>query len=461
MELTIYREILDIILSYSSDGILITDSKGKALAYSETYRNYLGASRELLETKTIRDFYNEGWLSSPVIYQVVESKAPSTDFITYYKTNKKILVTGVPVFKNDALEHIILTFRDLSEIKKLEEQLLEQRKLLSKVNHQFQLMKTDALLLTKNRDMLKVEDLIRNVTNHDSPIILFGETGVGKSIFAEKIHNLSNRFKTGQFIKVDCASIPESLLELELFGYEKGAFTDARKEGKEGLIELADKGTLFLDEIGELTLPLQSKLLNVLEDKKIRRIGATRQAEVDVRIISATNQDLKLMIQEKTFRKDLFYRLNVLPITIPPLRERKEDILPLIKHFEKVYTIKYNIEKRISPKACQDLLNYEWPGNVRELMHVVERMLLTDETITLKEIKNVKEEGGLSSLGDILSNSSELTLKEYLNLMEKKYILNIVDTSKTLKEAADKMDIEISTLVRKKQKYNIYKSYQR
>lgn len=461
MESAIHKNILEVILRHSSDGILVTDCNGKVIAYSEIYRSFLGASKELLKEKTINDFYKEGWLSTPVVYKVVQTRQQYSDFITYHKTGKEILVTGIPVFgKNNGLEYVVLAFKDLSEIKKIEQELIEQKELVKRYKRHLSQNPTTSEL-TRNKEMQKTEDMIHNAAKYDSPIILFGETGVGKSMFAEKIHNLSKRFETGQFIKVNCANIPENLLELELFGYEKGAFTDARKEGKEGLVELADKGTLFLDEIGELNLNLQSKLLGVLEDKTVRRLGATKYKEVDIRIISATHQDLREMVKAKTFRKDLFYRLNVFPIVIPPLRHRKEDIIPLCKHFEKIYAKKYNTTKQFSPKTYQDLLNYEWPGNIRELMHVVERLLLTDETIVLNELAPEKQGNDFIDLAEnITANSGHLPLKTFMETMEKKYILSILDSTRTLKEAAHKMDIETSTLVRKKQKYNIYPRYQ-
>lgn len=458
-ESQIHKKILEVILRYSSDGILVTDFNGKAIAYSETYRSFLGASNEIIKDKTINDFYNEGWLSTPVVYKVVQTRQQYSDFISYYKTGKTILVTGIPVFsENNFLEYVVLAFKDLSEIKKLETELIEQKELVKKYKrHLFQSPKKSEL--TRNKEMQKIEDMIHNAAKHDSSIILFGETGVGKSMFAEKIHNLSKRFESGQFIKVNCANIPDNLLELELFGYEKGAFTDAKKEGKEGLVELADKGTLFLDEVGELNIHLQSKLLGVLEDKTVRRVGATKYKNVDIRIISATHRDLNEMVKTNMFRKDLFYRLNVFPIVIPPLRRRKEDIIPLLKHFEEIYSKKYNVIKPISPKVYQTLLHYEWPGNIRELMHVVERLLLIDEEIILNEIASEKPLNTLADMAENIQPDEYLSLKAFMEKMEKRYILSILDSSKTLKEAAQKMDIETSTLVRKKQKYNIYRSY--
>lgn len=451
--------LLEIILNFSSDGIFITDKEGHTIAYSESYCKYIGATKEELDSKTIKQFFDEGWFSVSVLLQVLETKKTCTDIINYYKTGKEILVTGTPVLdRHGELEYVVLCFRDLSELKRLEAELKASQELLSLYKSQLQSLNTleDPFglgIIARSKSMQQVIYLIAGVAKHDSNILLLGETGVGKSILAQRIHDLSDRHKKGDFIKIDCTSIPETLLETELFGYEKGAFTDARKEGKEGIIELADKGTLFLDEIGELSLNLQSKMLNFLEDKKIKRIGGTKFKNVDIRIITATNQNLQELVKAGRFRKDLYYRLNVIPVEIPPLRNRKEDIIPLIKYYEKFFKNKYNLEKNISPEVYEKLLNYNWPGNIRELINVVERMLLLNEKTVLSQLdlqKHYPEE--------LRHNHQDMSLKDTLEKAEKEYIKWIMSSTCTLKEAAEKSGIDISTLVRKKQKYQIFRN---
>ena len=217
--------------------------------------------------------------------------------------------------------------------------------------------------------------------------MITGESGVGKDVIAGAIHKASARGE-GPFIKVNCAAIPETLLESELFGYEKGAFTGANTTGRQGMFELAEKGTIFLNEIGELPFHLQPKLLRVIQDKEVIRVGGSEAVKLDVRIIAATNKDLELMVKEGTFREDLYYRLNVVPIYIPPLRERKEDIPHLILHFMNKYNLKYGQNKKISSKAVDYLTDWPWPGNVRELENVIERLIVmvTDDIIQIEDL---------------------------------------------------------------------------
>ena len=220
--------------------------------------------------------------------------------------------------------------------------------------------------------MEELKYLARRIAVVDSTVLIQGESGVGKGLLSEYIHRNSMR-KNGPFIKINCATFPENLIESELFGYEPGAFTGASKQGKVGLIELSDKGTLFLDEIAELPLTLQAKLLNVLQDKIITKIGSNEFIKVDTRIIAATNNNLKSMVKEGKFRLDLYYRLNVVEIEIPPLRQRKDDIIPLTKVFLDKINDRYKLSREISPNAMKVLLAHDWPGNVRELENEIER----------------------------------------------------------------------------------------
>ena len=230
--------------------------------------------------------------------------------------------------------------------------------------------------------MLNVLQMIDRVRKLDTTVLLTGETGVGKDKIASYIVRGSNR-SAERFIKVNCGAIPSTLIESELFGYERGAFTGANKEGKMGLFEVADKGTIFLDEVGELPPDMQVKLLRVLQEQEIERIGSNKPIKVDVRVIAATNRNLLEMMREKTFRADLFYRLNVFPVTIPPLRERKDDIIPLAEQFLTDLNHKYGMEKRLTDAAKDVLLEYRWPGNVRELKNVVERSMIMSNTCLL------------------------------------------------------------------------------
>ncbi len=231
-------------------------------------------------------------------------------------------------------------------------------------------------IVGRSEQILRVLDLVHRVAPTNATVLLRGESGVGKEVFAKAIHFLSPRANR-PFITVNCGAIPESLLEAELFGYEKGAFTGAYTS-KKGKFELAQGGTIFLDEIGDLPLQLQVKLLRVLQEKEIERLGGTKPVKVDVRIISATNKDLESMVKRGEFREDLFYRLNVVPIFIPPLRERKEDIPVLAHHFVETFSKEYSKKVRLSQEALEAFMNYPWKGNVRELQNVIERMVILD-----------------------------------------------------------------------------------
>jgi len=270
-------------------------------------------------------------------------------------------------------------------------------------------------------------------------------------------------------VKVDCASLPANLLESELFGYDKGAFTDARIQGKQGMFELANGGTLFLDEIGEFPFELQAKLLNVLQDRQIKHLGGLQAIPVDVRIVAATNMNLEQMVRERKFREDLYYRLNVIPVFIPPLRERREDILPMIKHFLKVYNQNYNTGKNLSIDALNAMLNYDWPGNVREVRNAIERIVVmsADEIIARDDLPGEIRKAyrletaagafppGAAPAAHTLPTTAAAPLKETLAAAEKALIRRALESSATLAEAARLLKIDISTLTRKKKKYNV------
>lgn len=231
-------------------------------------------------------------------------------------------------------------------------------------------------IILRSPSMQQISTLAMKVSHVDTTVLITGESGVGKEVMARLIHKESSRSE-GPFVKINCGAIPRELLESELFGYDAGAFTGAQRQGKIGMIEVANHGTLFLDEIGELPLDLQVKLLQVLQDRTLVRLGSTRSIAVSVRVVAATNRDLQAMVDSRQFRSDLFYRLNVVPIHVPPLRERREDILPLVQHFLDELNGQYNLAKRFSEQALAVLLDYNWPGNVRELRNMIERLVVT------------------------------------------------------------------------------------
>ena len=303
-------------------------------------------------------------------------------------------------------------------------------------------------------------DVLRNsskISKTDITALILGETGVGKEGIAKYIHYNSKR-KDNAFITINCGAIPENLIESELFGYEPGAFTGANKGGKIGLFQLADGGTIFLDEVGELPLTTQVKLLRVLQEKQIEKVGGVESISVDIRIIAATNKDLKKLIDMKLFREDLYYRLSVFPIVIPPLRERKEDIKLLIDYFTNEINEKYNTKCNFSENALECLYNYEWPGNVRELKNIVERQIIMNESNIIykrnldQEIKNTKiEQDYMLSMNNY--SIKGYSLKEIIDKIEIEIIEDALERYGNVRTAAKALQIDPSTLIRKKQKY--------
>jgi transcriptional regulator with PAS, ATPase and Fis domain len=301
--------------------------------------------------------------------------------------------------------------------------------------------------------MRHIYDLATWVGQVDSTVLILGESGVGKEVIAHTIVRSSDR-RDEPFIKVNCGAIPENLLESELFGYEKGSFTGADRKGKPGMFELAHKGTLLLDEVAEIPLNLQVKLLRAIQEQEIMRVGGTKPIKLEVRIIAATNKNLDERVKNGEFREDLFYRLNVIPITVPPLRDRKEDIPPLIEHFLRRYNDKYKLSKTISPQVIERLVNYDWPGNVRELQNIVERMvvLTREDGISLinipPQIKPLveKERYFHVDVADVIP------LKDALFQVEKKLIIKALQKYGTTRRAAEALGVDQSTVVRKYQR---------
>ena len=311
----------------------------------------------------------------------------------------------------------------------------------------------DGKYVIRSKRMLEVKALALRVAQVDSTVLIHGESGVGKEMVAELIHNNGKRNKH-PFIKINCASIPESLLESELFGHAPGAFTGASSKGKAGLFEAAHKGTIFMDEVGEMPLPLQSKLLRVLQEKEITRVGDRKPITVDVRIITATNRDLEAMVQEKSFRKDLFFRLNVVPVHVPPLRERHEAIVPLIYHFLGKYNKRFGFSRQLDPEVVDMLTGYAWPGNVRELENVIERMVVVTagEVIGAGEVPETIRRPASSQ---VLPKLSGRSLREILDEVEAAAIGEALKTHGSTRKAAQALGINQSTVVRKATRYGL------
>ncbi|MEW6623991.1 MAG: sigma 54-interacting transcriptional regulator [Bacillota bacterium] len=291
------------------------------------------------------------------------------------------------------------------------------------------------------------------VAKRDTPVLLKGESGTGKELFARAIHNFSPR-RADPFIPVNCGNFPEDLLESELFGYERGAFTGAKHSGKLGLFEVANKGTIFLDEIAELSIQLQAKLLRVLQENRIRRVGGIEEKVINVRIISATNQDIEKMVLEGSFREDLYYRINVVPLLIPPLRCRREDIRILTDYFLSKYSIKFNIgPRKLSNEAFKKLYNYAWPGNVRELQNVIERTLIIaqSEVVRPEDIEIRDFYAGFSDFGRDFTEKNN-TLKEMLEKVELEIIAESYKRHGSSRKVAEDLGVTHTSISKKLKK---------
>ncbi|BCV25699.1 sigma-54-dependent Fis family transcriptional regulator [Gelria sp. Kuro-4] len=449
------KDTLIQILDYFPDGIAVTDAQGNYLLVNRAYETLAGIKAEEVIGRNVQFLLDQGYISPPSVSQLIQKTKRSISSMQKFKrTGRELLITGNPLFnKQGDLVLIIATLRDMTELNHLKQEL-EKRSRESEV-YQAELdilrrqQKVEKVIY-RSKVMSHVIELVKRVAPFDTTILLTGESGVGKEVMARLIHDLSPR-AAEPFVEVNCAAIPPELIEAELFGYEEGAFTGARKQGKPGLFEVAHKGTLFLDEVAELAPKTQADLLRVLQDKKVRRVGGTSTFEVNTRVIAATNKNLADQVQKGAFREDLYYRLNVVPITIPPLRQRKEDITPLVAHFVAKCNAKYGLNKSISPEVLQSFFHYDWPGNVRELEHTVERLLLTSTSseVTLSSLAQ-QNPGGITSF-------EFLSLQGYLDSMERRLLENLYSSLGSTRKLAQVLQVDQSTVVRKLQKYGITK----
>lgn len=438
------------ILDACEEGIFIADHNLVAIRVNSAYQRITGIPPQEMLGKTTLQLVREGVISESICERVRRS-GKTESIIQEFRGSKLVLVTGKPVYDEDnRLKVIVCTARDVTELNRLKVELEETKAKSEKyLNELFSLKSEQALteqIVANSSAMRKLVDTARRISQVDSPVLILGESGVGKEVIAKFIHQSSPR-ETKPFIKVNCGAIPAPLLESELFGYASGAFTDARKGGKPGMFELANEGTLFLDEIGELPIELQVKLLRVLQDYEVTRIGGTTPIKLNVRIITATNRDLQEMVQEKLFREDLYYRINVLPLNIPPLRERKEDILPLVYLTMQQLKHKYKKEKTLSPEAMREIENHYWSGNVRELQNIIERLYVMVDSPTIEAYH--------LPFNEVKEPADNVSLKQYLEKMEKELIIKALNTHSSMRKAAVALGIDPSTLTRKCQRYEI------
>ncbi len=468
----------------NNEGLVIFVNNSWCKSYNIKKEEAYGKPIQELITQHLRYFlsFNEGTeinnekITNYELFDDISSKSTAIvaleqkkkiSMVTNTQDNRKLVVTSTPIFNgNVEVEYVYTLVQDLTTISDLNERLeaeIEKNKLLSdRINFLKENQDTSSII-GDTKEIRKIKSLIPSVAKTDASILIFGESGVGKEVLAKEIYKNSLR-NDKPFITVNCAAIPENLLESEMFGYEQGAFTGAVKS-KEGLFELANGGTILLDEIGTLPLSLQPKLLRVLQENEFMRVGGTKTIPLNVRIISATNENLFTQIQTRQFRQDLYYRLNVIPIKIPPLRERKDDIKRFCLKFLEEFNIKYNKNKFFNDKALFYLEQFDWPGNIRELKNAIERLVIVGEkdVICANQVITITNPSDSSFSATILNNAAtneNISLKDSVQALEKKLISEALAKYKTTYKAAEALGTTQPTIVRKAKILGIEKSWE-
>jgi PAS domain S-box-containing protein len=448
-ELKISNELnaeLNTVLNSSFDGILVTNEFGHVL---RTNSAACGLCR-LEEHNILQQFIDDVLqVQKPSIWKSILRGRKA---VTLEVSSRHLLITGNPVYREDgSLRRVIFNLRDLSLLHELRDELKTTKELSHQYRKELDSLRKGGEIIAHSPKMLAVLDLAVRVASVDSSVFIKGESGVGKEVIAKYIHENSKR-SSGPFIQVNCAAIPENLLESELFGYEGGAFTGSRKEGKPGLFELANQGTLLLDEIGDLPLILQSKLLRVIQEREFVRVGGTKVRKIDMRLISATHRDITEMVKEGLFREDLFFRLHVVPLSIPPLRERPEDILPLITSFKDKVCRKYGLDKDFAPEVLQWLFIQKWPGNVRQLQNAIEQLIVTCPETIVNINQLLKEQQNETA---VIQVNSIIPLKEASNEVERQIFDLAMKHTRNTYELGRLLGVNQSTIVRKLQRLGI------
>ncbi|HOO90078.1 MAG TPA: sigma 54-interacting transcriptional regulator [Syntrophales bacterium] len=442
---------VEAVIESSYDGIYITDGEANTLMVNSAYEKMTGINRSYVIGRNMRDLVREGYFNESVTLKVLETRERQSLKQKLW-SGKELLVTGNPVFDEEGnIIMVVTNDRDMTELIHLQQQVEDSLEMALAYKEKLKTIQQSVSFgkdfIAVSKSMQNICDLVSRVSKTDATVLFAGETGVGKDRLAEEVHTMSPRFNKGLFVKINCGAIPETLLESELFGYERGAFTGARKEGKIGLFEVADGGTIFLDEVESLPMSLQPKLLRVLQDLEITRVGGTVSKKVDVRIICATNLDLKEMVAENRFRADLYYRLNVVAIEIPPLRERKDDIPYLITFFVNYFNDKYNKKRVIDNKAMNALLTYPWPGNVREIANVIERLVVVSlhDRITPQDIPDEIQVSAVKAM----NIAPGVTLKKHIERIETVIIKDAIKAHGSARKAATALGLDHSTITRK------------
>jgi PAS domain S-box-containing protein len=468
-----------------ADGICVTDGEGVVTSINRGYSEITGITEDEILGRRIDELVRDGYFTNAVSMEVIHRKEKVSAMSVVRKNENRVLLVGTPFLdENGEVASVITVMRNLTELLKLREELETAEKKKEQYKAQLKSLKreqSDRGFIGVSDDIRYVRELIEHVASSDATVLITGETGSGKEVVAREIYKLSTR-KNGPYVKVNCAAIPSGLIESELFGYERGAFTGAGPREKKGYFEMANGGTILLDEISEMPVALQPKILRVLQEKEITRVGGTSPIHLNIRIIASTNRVLKAMIEEGTFRADLYYRLNVFPIHLPPLRERRDDIRPLAESFLARFNALYGKSRGFTENAIRVLGDYDWPGNVRELENIVERMVIISpgQQITKDDVRglisqstpgeadraDMRAELTLSTSGagifamdkaDISADiaSGTVSLKDCVAEFEKELIRIGIEQNKNSYAAAKALGTSQPTIVRKAHQYGI------
>ncbi|WP_312199711.1 sigma-54 interaction domain-containing protein [Anaerospora hongkongensis] len=464
-----YKLLLESVLKHLDEGILVVDKNAVVTFYNEPATNIAGITQEKAIGKNILEIFPELTPESSTFYRVLQNKQPIIDYVQTYQNYQgakvSTLTSTIPLMEQGEIVGALEIYRDLTQVKELSEKVLNLQSELFKKKHDEKAYKGNSVTYTfediigQSRAIKDVKQRARKIADSDSPVLVYGETGTGKELLVQAIHNGGKR-KSQPFIAQNCAALPNTLLDSILFGTTSGSFTGAKD--KPGLFELAHGGTLFLDEVNSMDMELQGKLLRVLQDGVIRRVGGTSTVVVDVRIIASTNEHPLKMVEQKLLRKDLYYRLNVIPLNIPALKERKEDIALLTRHFIAMYSGKVGRQVAdISSEALQILQAYHWPGNIRELQYAIESIMNFTESNTI-DVADIPQHISSSlytaarTADEFVENPRLTSLEAKLNDYEKQIIKQAIrQANGNGAKAARLLSMPRQTLHNKMRKYNI------
>ncbi|MDR2819575.1 MAG: sigma 54-interacting transcriptional regulator [Desulfovibrio sp.] len=441
------------ILDALPEGIFISDVHGTSLRINRMYEQLTGLRQEQVQGKNVRTLVQEGVFDYVLNPEVIATGKPVTHVQTL-QSGKKLVLTGFPVFDDGGRLALVITFaRDITVLTQMNAHMTEQRRLIEQISEQLAYISHEQKKLTEpvyaSPSMDSLISLSRRFAESEATVMILGETGVGKDVFARLVHSLSDR-RDKILLKMDCGGISETLTESEMFGYMPGAFTGASSKGKAGYFEIADGGTIFLDEVGELPLSMQTRLLRVLQDGEIMRVGASTPRRVDVRVIAATNRNLAENVETGTFRRDLFYRLNVATLRVPPLRERREDVRPLAEYFLRQYTTKYRKSLAFMNVTLDVMIRYSWPGNVRELQNLIHSLVITLNTPLISPRDLPPQITGVAN--DRTERAADIQIrpfKEIVAEMERDFLLRAIEEHGSVQKVAELFQINRSTIFRK------------